>query len=80
MGLAAAAHSLGKIWMQPVAFQDVRPSQSIYDEAQNSQNLQNMWQIAIASNSEWVQLVTWNDYSEGTCSRPASAMGVRCST
>jgi len=75
MGLAAAAHSLGKIWMQPVAFQDVRPSQSIYDEAQNSQNLQNMWQIAIASNSEWVQLVTWNDYSEGTSFAPSVGHG-----
>ena len=75
MGLAAAAHSLGKIWMQPVAFQDVRPSQSIYDEAQNSQNLQNMWQIAIASNSEWVQLVTWNDYSEGTSFAPSAGHG-----
>lgn len=61
--------------MQPVAFQDVRPSQSIYDEAQNSQNLQNMWQIAIASNSEWVQLVTWNDYSEGTSFAPSVGHG-----
>ncbi|XGU19027.1 endo-1,3-alpha-glucanase family glycosylhydrolase [Rhodococcus sp. 3Y1] len=61
--------------MQPVAFQDVRPSQSIYDEAQNSQNLQNMWQIAIASNSEWVQLVTWNDYSEGTSFAPSAGHG-----
>ncbi|MGC0364128.1 hypothetical protein ABH922_002112 [Rhodococcus sp. 27YEA15] len=75
MGLAAAARSLGKIWMQPVAFQDVRPSQSIYDEAQNSQNLRNMWQIAIASDSQWVQLVTWNDYSEGTSFAPSAGHG-----
>lgn len=75
MGLAATAHSMGKIWMQPVSFQDARPSQSIFDEAQNSQNLQNTWQIAISSNSEWVQLATWNDYSEGTSFAPSVGHG-----
>lgn len=75
MGLAATVHSLGKIWMQPVSFQDARPNQSIFDEAQNSQNLQNTWQIAIASNSEWVQLTTWNDYSEGTSFAPSVGHG-----
>lgn len=65
------AHSLGKIWMQPVSTQDERPNQSIYDEAQNSQNLRNTWSIAITNNAEWVQIVTWNDYSEGTQFSPS---------
>lgn len=76
MALADAVHALGKIWMQPVSFQDSRPIQSIYDESQNSQNLQNTWQIAIASNSEWVQLTTWNDYSEGTSFAPSAGHGL----
>ncbi|WP_279394506.1 endo-1,3-alpha-glucanase family glycosylhydrolase [Rhodococcus sp. ARC_M6] len=66
MGAAAEAHDLGKIWMQPVSFQDVRPSQSIFDEAENSRNLRDTWKIALESDSDWVQLTTWNDYSEGT--------------
>ncbi|MCJ0902517.1 glycoside hydrolase family 71 protein [Rhodococcus sp. ARC_M6] len=75
MGLAAAAHAMGKIWMQPVSFQDARPNQSIFDEAQNSQNLRNTWQIAMASNSEWVQISTWNDYSEGSSFAPSVGHG-----
>lgn len=73
--LAEGVHSLGKIWMQSVSFQDVRPSQSIFDEAENSQNLRDTWAIAIESGSEWVQLTTWNDYSEGTSFAPSVGHG-----
>ncbi len=75
MAKVARVHSLGKIWMQPVSVQDERPNQSIYDEAQNTQNLRNTWQIAIASNAEWVQLTTWNDYSEGAQVAPSAQHG-----
>ncbi|WP_341514030.1 glycoside hydrolase family 71 protein [Rhodococcus qingshengii] len=75
LDLAAAAHALGKIWMQSVSFQDVRPNQAIYDEAENTQNLRNTWQIALDSGSEWVQLTTWNDYSEGTSFAPSAGHG-----
>lgn len=68
-------HGLGKIWMQPVSVQDERPNQAIYDEAQNTQNLRNTWKIAIDSQSEWVQLVTWNDYSEGAQVAPSAEHG-----
>ncbi len=68
-------HSLGKIWMQPVSVQDERPNQSIYDEAQNTQNMRNTWKIAIDSGSEWVQLTTWNDYSEGAQVAPSVEHG-----
>jgi fibronectin type 3 domain-containing protein len=75
MAKVARVHNLGKIWMQPVSVQDERPNQSIYDEAQNTQNLRNTWQIAIASNAEWVQLTTWNDYSEGAQVAPSVQHG-----
>ena len=68
-------HGLGKIWMQPVSVQDERPNQSIYDEAQNTQNMRNTWKIAIDSGSEWVQLTTWNDYSEGAQVAPSVEHG-----
>ncbi|MBY6709482.1 hypothetical protein HQ308_22065 [Rhodococcus sp. BP-241] len=71
VAIANRVRSLGKIWMQPVSFQDSRPNQSIYDEAQNTTNLRNTWDIAISTNSEWVQLTTWNDYSEGATFAPS---------
>lgn len=58
------AHGLGKKWMQPVAVQDARPNQAIYDEAGNTALLRSTWQHAIQDGADWVQLTTWNDYSE----------------
>lgn len=75
IALARLAHSLGQIWMQPVSVQDERPNQAIYDEAVNTENLRNTWQIAISTGSEWVQLATWNDYSEGTAFAPSAKHG-----
>lgn len=59
------SHLLGKIWMQPVSVQDSRPNQGIFDEANNTENLRMTWDAAIAG-ADWVQIPTWNDYSEGT--------------
>ena len=63
------AHSMGKIWMQPVSVQDERPNQGIYDEA-NTENLRATWTGA-ANGADWVQMTTWNDYSEGTQFAPS---------
>jgi hypothetical protein len=64
--LAADAHGRGLIWMQPISFQDVRPDQFVYAEPENTHNLRLTWQAARDGNAEWVQCVTWNDFSEGT--------------
>lgn len=69
------AHSAGKIWMQPIAVQDVRPNQGIFEEAGNTDNLRVSWRGAIDHGAEWVQLVTWNDYSEGTQFAPSVNAG-----
>jgi hypothetical protein len=69
------AHSLGQLWMQPVSMQDYRPSHQIYDEAENTTNFRNTWKIAIDGGAEWVQLVTWNDYSESTSIAPSVRHG-----
>jgi hypothetical protein len=71
----ADAHNRGKIWMQPVAVQDVRPKSSIYDEASNSENFRLMWGAAISGGADWVQIPTWNDYSESTHLSPSVATG-----
>ncbi len=67
----ADAHSRNKIWMQPVSIQDERPYASIYDEANNSENLRITWTGAIAA-ADWVQVPTWNDYSEGAELAPST--------
>ncbi|MEU3059671.1 glycoside hydrolase family 71 protein [Streptomyces subrutilus] len=65
------AHDLGKIWMQPVSVQDARPNQGIYDEAGNTATLRATWTHAIEDGADWVQLTTWNDYSEGSQFAPS---------
>ncbi|MFE2147591.1 glycoside hydrolase family 71 protein [Streptomyces sp. NPDC059456] len=65
------AHGAGKIWMQPVSVQDARPNQGIYDEAGNTATLRSTWTHAIDDGADWVQLTTWNDYSEGSQFAPS---------
>ncbi|MFD9162288.1 glycoside hydrolase family 71 protein [Streptomyces sp. NPDC059558] len=65
------AHGMGKIWMQPVSVQDARPNQGIYDEAGNTATLRSTWTRAIEDGADWVQLTTWNDYSEGSQFAPS---------
>ncbi|KIF02465.1 hypothetical protein PL81_29805, partial [Streptomyces sp. RSD-27] len=65
------AHGLGRIWMQPVSVQDARPSQGVYDEAGNTATLRSTWGHAIDDGADWVQLTTWNDYSEGSQFAPS---------
>ncbi|WP_073908763.1 glycoside hydrolase family 71 protein [Streptomyces sp. CB00455] len=65
------AHGMGKIWMQPVSVQDARPNQGIYDEAGNTATLRSTWTHAIEDGADWVQLTTWNDYSEGSHFAPS---------
>ncbi|MEV4115214.1 endo-1,3-alpha-glucanase family glycosylhydrolase [Nonomuraea sp. NPDC049695] len=69
------AHGLGKIWMQPVSVQDERPNQGVFDEAGNTENLRATWKGAIDGKAEWVQLTTWNDYSENTQFAPSRNAG-----
>ncbi|WP_405486932.1 glycoside hydrolase family 71 protein [Streptomyces sp. NBC_00096] len=65
------AHDAGKIWMQPVSVQDARPNQGIYDEAGNTATLRATWTRSIEDGADWVQLTTWNDYSEGSQFAPS---------
>jgi len=59
-----AHKNYGKIFMMPVDPQQYRPKDSIYWEAGNSSTFRNAWTSAIDGNAEWVQLVTWSDFSE----------------
>ncbi len=68
----AKAKAFGPLWMMPVAPQDMRPYSQTYSEAANSAEYRVMWENAIQGGADWVQLITWNDYSENTSIRPST--------
>lgn len=70
--MADTAHSAGLIWMAPVAPQDMRPKNAVYWEARNSELFRAHWEAAIQGGADWVQLITWNDYSEHTSIAPST--------
>lgn len=72
---AAKAHALGKQWMEPVAVQDERPRDALYQEAWNTETLRATWNRAISQNADAVLLTTWNDYSECTSFAPSTDHG-----
>lgn len=72
---AAAVKSRGLTWMQPVSVQDERPNQGVFDEAQNTVNLRNTWELARLTNADLVQIPTWNDFTEGTAMEPSADNG-----
>jgi Glycosyl hydrolase family 71/Calx-beta domain len=61
---AFASSSYGKIFMSPIDGQQFRPKDYLYWEAGNSAAFRGGWEAAISGDSEWAQLVTWNDFSE----------------
>jgi hypothetical protein len=70
-GAPTAAHTnYGKIFMMPVDPQQYRPKGSTYWEASNSATFRNAWMSAINGNADWVQLVTWSDFSESSQIEP----------
>lgn len=75
VGAGQKADQLGKIWMAPVAVQDVRPNQSTYWEAGNTETLRGSWNAAIQGGAEWVHIPTWNDYSENASIAPSANHG-----
>jgi len=56
----------GKIYEMPVDPQQFRPKNFVFEEAGNSAAFRNAWTSAIDGDSDWVQLVTWGDYSESS--------------
>lgn len=59
-----AHNTYGKIYMMPVNSQQYRPKDFQYWEAGNSAAFRDGWTSAIEGNADWIQLVTWNDFSE----------------
>jgi len=60
----AAVASSPAGYMPPVLTQQFRPKSQIFWEASCSQTFRNGWMTAIGSKAQYVQLVTWSDFSE----------------
>lgn len=73
-GFQQDAHRRGKLWMQPVSLQDNRPRGGMYWEANNTENLRATWSAAM-NGADWVQIPTWNDYTENTQISPSTHIG-----
>jgi hypothetical protein len=56
----------GKMFMMPINLQQYRPKNFTDWEAGNSAAFRNGWMSAINGDADWVQLVTWNDFSESS--------------
>lgn len=61
---AKASRALDRIYMSPVAFEDVRSASGQYYEAGNSSELRASFTAAIQGQADWIDLTTWNDYTE----------------
>jgi hypothetical protein len=68
----AAAHDAGEIFMMPVDPQQYRPKDFAFWEAGNSEAFRDAWMSAIKGGSDWVQLVTWSDFSESSEIEPST--------
>ncbi len=68
----ACVHQFTRICFFPVGAQDFRAKSGIFWEAANTLSYRSYWKAAIEGNADWVQIITWNDYSEGTEISPSS--------
>lgn len=71
----ARVHRQVGLWMQPVAPQDARPKDRFFFEAAGSLSFRMQWEGAIRGGADWVQVVTWNDYSESSEIAPSTGTG-----
>ncbi len=68
---AAAVHAAGKLYMAPVCLQFWGANAGRYYEYSGAQGMRAMWSSAVkTSHPEWVEIITWNDFIEGSYVSP----------
>ena len=68
---AAVLHSGNKLFMAPVCLQFWGANANRYYEYSGAAGMRAMWMDAIhVSHPEWVEVITWNDFIEGTYVSP----------
>jgi len=63
-------------FMHPILAQQFRSGSSVFWEAGNSATLRASWLTAINGGSQLAQLITWNDFSEGSQFQPFTDSGL----
>jgi len=70
---AAALHSAHKLYMAPICFQFWGANAQRYYEYSGYAGMRSLWMSAIATtHPEWVEIITWNDFTEGTYVTPTA--------
>jgi hypothetical protein len=69
---AGLVHQYGKIYVEAVAPQDYRPKSFRYWESSNSTAFRNAWTSSTEGHADWVQIITWSDYSESSQIEPST--------
>ncbi len=68
---ASVLHHAGKLYMAPICFQFWGANANRYYEYSGAAGMRALWMDAIhVSHPEWVELITWNDFIEGTYVSP----------
>jgi hypothetical protein len=63
-----------RIFMLPITPQDSRPKVASFSESNNTLLFRDLWMQAIKNEVQFVQMITWNDYSESTEISPSSGI------
>jgi glucan endo-1,3-alpha-glucosidase len=70
-GYAAVLHSAGKLYMAPICLQFWGANANRYYEYSGAAGMRALWMDAInVTHPDWVEIVTWNDFIEGTYVSP----------
>ena len=68
---ASALHAKGKLYMAPICFQFWGANAGRYYEYRGYSGMRAMWMNAInTTHPDWVEIITWNDFVEGTYVSP----------
>ncbi len=69
--LADTWHGAGKLFMAPVTpfYRGFGGNYRVY-ECQGYEGIATQWESAIATNADWVEIVTWNDWGEASYLSP----------
>ena len=67
-----AAHAAGLKFMSPVNPQQSRPKSKQFWEAANTLTFRNAWLASINTECDYVQCITWNDFSEASQVTPCT--------
>jgi glucan endo-1,3-alpha-glucosidase len=68
---AAVLHKAGRLYMAPICFQFWGANAGRYYEYSGYSGMRTLWMDAInVSHPDWVEILTWNDFIEGTYVSP----------